>query len=73
MNEIGTILKPKLPFLYSKMLEACALFGCSHIFGYIKLSLALKTFIQQKSEKPMKLPIDKGKLFSETNKQKMPL
>ena len=39
MNEMGTILKPQLPFLYSKLLEGCALFGCSHIFGNVELSL----------------------------------
>ena len=39
MNEMRAILKPELPYLYSKLLEACALFGCSHISGYIKLSL----------------------------------
>ena len=39
MNGMGTILRPKLLNLHSKLLEACALFGCSHISGYIKLSL----------------------------------
>ena len=39
MNEMRTILKPQLPYLYSKLLEVCALFGCSHISGYIQLSL----------------------------------
>ena len=39
MNEMRAIIKPKLPYLYSKLPEACTLFGCSHISGYIKLSL----------------------------------
>ena len=38
-----TILRPKLPNLHSTQLEACALFGCSHISGYIKLSLTPTT------------------------------
>ena len=41
MNEMRTILKPQLPYLYSKLLEACAFFGCSHISVYIQLSLRL--------------------------------
>ena len=41
MNEMGTILKPYIPFLYSKLLEACALFGFSYISCYIKLSLVV--------------------------------
>ena len=44
-NEMKTILKPKLPYLYSKLLEACALFGCSHISGYIQLSLLPSMYI----------------------------
>ena len=44
MNEMGTILKPLLPFLYSEVLKVCALFGCSHISGYIKLSLRVSTY-----------------------------
>ena len=47
-NEMKTILKPKLPYLYSKLLEACALFGCSHISGYIQLSLNSTTFTWEK-------------------------
>ena len=39
MNETRAIIKPNLPYLCSKLPEACALFGCSHISGYIKLSL----------------------------------
>ena len=31
--------------MYSKLREACALFGCSHISGYIKLSLGWYTHI----------------------------
>ena len=45
MNEMRAILKPELPYLYSKFLEACALFGCSHISGYIKLSLTLLIYL----------------------------
>ena len=45
MSEMRAILKPELPHLYSKLLEACALFGCSHISGYIKLSLAQTLFL----------------------------
>ena len=41
MNEMRVILKPELLYLYSKLLEVCALFGCSHISGYIKLSLGI--------------------------------
>ena len=44
MNEMRAILKPELPYLYSKLQEACALFGCSHISGYIKLSLGRPTY-----------------------------
>ena len=44
MNEMRAIIKPKLPYLYSKLPEACALFGCSHISGYIKLSLVQLKF-----------------------------
>ena len=39
MNEMRATLKQELPYLYSKLLKACALFGCGHISGYIKLSL----------------------------------
>ena len=39
MSEMGAILKPELSYLYGKLLQACALLGCSHISGYIKLSL----------------------------------
>ena len=45
MSEIRAILKPELPYLYSKLMEACALFGCSHISGYIKLSLSYGLFL----------------------------
>ena len=43
MNEMRAILKPELPYLYSKLQEACSLFGCIHISGYIKLSLGFRT------------------------------
>ena len=43
MNEMRAILKPKLPYLYSKLLEACALFGCSHISGYTANLFTAKT------------------------------
>ena len=49
MNETRAILKPELPYLYSKMLEACALFGCSHISGYIKLSLYIPRYLKIES------------------------
>ena len=45
-NEMRTILRPKLPNLHSKLLEACALFGCSHISGYIMLSLPQCIYFQ---------------------------
>ena len=41
MDEMRAILKLELPYLYSKLQEACALFGCSHISGYIMLSLVI--------------------------------
>ena len=44
MNGMRTILIPKLLNLHSKLLEACALFGCCHISGYIKLSLVAWTW-----------------------------
>ena len=39
MNEIRAILMSELPHLFSKLLQVCALFGCNHISGDIKLSL----------------------------------
>ena len=45
MNEMREILKPELPYVHSKLLKVCALFGCSHISGYIKLSLSMRACI----------------------------
>ena len=52
MNGMRIILRPKLPNLHSKMLEACALFGCSHISGYIKLSLQSNTRQEKNYDNP---------------------
>ena len=49
MSEMRAILKPELPYLYSKLLEVCALFGYSHISGYIKLSLGFTSFMDDRA------------------------